>query len=239
MATYSGNMHGLPTGTFRFEITLYNDPAPEVVDLNAVPHYSGSLTSDGLWLESNTAPTSTTLSGSYPALIDGDYYTPAVSGSNNSSIGIDLGAQYEIYGMKIVDDGTAGLGIAYFSGSHDTVSAYYSNDNSSWTLIKTISPAQRVSGSYGYEVFVWWEDDPVTAQYIQLHFPRGFLYSAESKPLIITESVAFAQTAVNNSSGLVRRIYSNSIGKLSIDGSQQTGSVSGSADITFQNKNIS
>jgi len=130
------------------------------VDDNIGTRSGPILIMDAMWLDDDSgAPLTSLLSGTYPALHDGDKISEAAYVFDSPwSIGIDLGVTRDVARIKLFDDPAdqnhpadsgAGWGGIFAGGNYDSLKIYTADVNGAWTLRETIDPAPRLPGGSG------------------------------------------------------------------------------------------
>ena len=199
-----------------FEQLLFFDDTSFTQRFRVFAGPSGSITTngDGLYLANDSAdPTSSVLNSS-GSLITGLATEGAIyNGTTNWSIGIDQGHAYNVRMLSLIDTGSAGFGILT-SGSGDSLEAYQSVDNSTWTLVDTYQPLSRViasgsattidpitRGSISSSVMTINILGDFTQRYIKLYASNGPLKSAEGDTLWISGILTYQEAPLSWSSG--------------------------------------
>jgi len=157
--------------------------------------------SDGLKLEGDTSPTTSTLTTGISGMVDDDYATIVTANywNTNYSYGIDLGSSQEVhflycYGVHSVQAGTD----HWYSAGYDSVQVYKSDDNSSWTLIEVFDGPPVIEISSVITQFKCLFSTPQTARYFKIRNIDGYLSVGNSgASLRISEIEAYELDIVN------------------------------------------
>ena len=132
---------------------------------------SFAVTEDGLYLEGDTDPyTSTTMNTGMSALIDEVLTTQASVNLwyYDYSYGIDLGESKEIDGLVVHTIHGGGDLSAWYSTGHDSVQVFKSSDNSTWTAVQTFDGPTIDYHSSGYAGFTLAFSSSQTARYFKV-----------------------------------------------------------------------
>lgn len=113
--------------------------------INTIPGIDIDISATGLFLADDSSdPTSSTL-GAQTDLVDGDLQN-VISGTltGSYSIGLDLGSSKTIQKLSIYDIIDGNFSGINQDGTNDTFEVYSSADNSTWVLVETFKPLNRV-----------------------------------------------------------------------------------------------
>lgn len=113
--------------------------------INNIPGNQLDTSVAGLFLADDSADPTSSVLGAQADLVDGDLQN-VISGTltGSYSIGIDLTTSQTIQKLivyDIIDGNFSGIN---YNGTNDTFAVYSSDDNSTWVLIETFKPLNRV-----------------------------------------------------------------------------------------------
>lgn len=136
----------------------------------------------------DNTPTSSTFTVSVPAAIDGNLSVEAVAFSvNKDSSGFDLGMAKTVTKLRRYDGNSASDNI-YLGGGFDSLAVYYSNDNSTWTLLQNFNPVTRIDTGIGNVHYVELVlSVPTSARYWKMHASENAIAASNGDQLNLTE----------------------------------------------------